>query len=325
MIYKSKQTSNYTVIPNSVFEDVKSGLAIGILTYLLSRPKDWITYKQQLYSRFSEGRISIDKAFKELEDKGYIIGIRSVGKDGKIVGYEWVVYDTPVLPDRLLEFEQPDDNRMLENRLTENQQSENEQLLNKEILSKEYNKENKKRDSDAKASNVISYGDESIDLDKVLAYINKKFNKSYRAITEKVKKEYLALLKAGYNRVEVKSAIDNVAKSKFAQDAEFAWATLKFFAKPEKIDIWATMKAEVTANNIEFSLDEKARLCRQYGIRFEYGDTNFIVPPQMTDEEKVAYRKLFDHYKEDLGPLSYELDVNVPKVGIVQYVKNRNF
>jgi uncharacterized phage protein (TIGR02220 family) len=323
MIYKSKQTSNYTVVPNNVFEDLKNGLSVGILTYLLSRPRDWVTYKKQLYSHFSEGRISIDKAFKELEEKGYIVGIRSIGEDGRITGYEWVVYDTPILPDRMLEFEQSEADRMLENRLTENQQSEIEQLLSKEILSKEYNKENKK-DSDAKASNVVSYKDESIDLDKVLAYINNKFNKSYRVITEKVKKEYLALLKAGYNKFEVKSAIDNVAKSEFAQKANFAWATLKFFAKPEKIDIWATMKAEITAENIEFSLEEKARLCRHYEIKIEYGDTNFIVPPQITDEEKVAYRKFFDHYKDDIGPMHYELNHNVRTVGIVNYVKNKN-
>jgi len=142
MIYKSKQTSNYTVVPNNVFDDLKSGLSVGILTYLLSRPRDWVTYKRQLYSHFSEGRISIDKAFKELENMGYIVGVQSIDKDGKFSGYEWVVYDTPVLPDRLLESEQSEENhRLLENRQSENRQSEIEQLLNKEILSKEYTKE----------------------------------------------------------------------------------------------------------------------------------------------------------------------------------------
>lgn len=168
MIYKSKQTSNYTVIPNSIFDELKSGLSVGILTYLLSRPKDWITYKKQLYSIFSEGRISIDKAFKELEEKGYIIGVRSIGKDGKFNGYEWIVYDTPVLPDRMLESEHLDD-RVLENLLTENQQSEIEQLLSKEELSKEYTKEiNKEKHVPKKLT------DKEI-TDKFLYWFNKRY------------------------------------------------------------------------------------------------------------------------------------------------------
>lgn len=181
-----------------------------------------------------------------------------------------------------------------------------------------------KEDSNVDTSNIVFYKDESINLEQVLAYINKKFNKSYKAITKEVKVKYAKLLREGYNKVEVKSAIDNVFNDEFHIKGKYKYATLEYFSRPKTIDMFATMKAEVTANNIEFTLEEKAILCRRYGIRFEYGDTNFIVPPQMTDDEKVAYRKFFDHYKDDKGHMNHELNWIVNTEGIVEYVKNRN-
>jgi len=121
MIYKSKHSQNFTVIPNEIFGLTKDGLAIGIFAYLLSRPTDWITYKTQLYKHFKQGRTRIDQAFNELEELGFICGIQKVSDKGQFIGFEWVVYDY-----------QFDKNRKSENRLSENRQSENEQLISKD-------------------------------------------------------------------------------------------------------------------------------------------------------------------------------------------------
>lgn len=93
-IIKSKHASNYTVLPNEIF---KSGLtleAIGLLSYLLSLPHDWVIYKTQLHSQLGIGREKLNSAFESLAEKGYIISVRKHGENGKIE-YEHIVYDKP--------------------------------------------------------------------------------------------------------------------------------------------------------------------------------------------------------------------------------------
>lgn len=126
MIYKSTHTQNYTVLPNEIFNTINNGLSIGILAYLLSRPYNWVTYKQQLYKHFAEGRTRIDQAFTILEDLGYIVGVQKIDSSGKFSGFEWVVYDEPVTT---------------VNRLTENRQSEIVQLISKEDNKERNNKD----------------------------------------------------------------------------------------------------------------------------------------------------------------------------------------
>jgi hypothetical protein len=134
MIYKSKQTEKFTVLPNVIFEELNDGLAIGILAYLLSKPSDWVTYKNQIHDHFSEGRDRINKSFKLLQDKGFIVGVKKVDSTGKFTGYEWIVYNEPVI--------NSDKNHNTENRLTENRNTETCQLLNKENTKERNTKNN---------------------------------------------------------------------------------------------------------------------------------------------------------------------------------------
>lgn len=92
-IYKSKHASNYTVIPNDVFLHCLSVEALGLLTYFLHLPHDWVIYKTQLHTKLNLGREKLDRIFKELQDAGYIISIekRTAGK----IEYEHIVYDIP--------------------------------------------------------------------------------------------------------------------------------------------------------------------------------------------------------------------------------------
>lgn len=93
-IVKSKHAGNFTVIPNEVFKQELSMKAIGLLTYLLSLPHDWIVYKTKLHIQINAGRHEIRGAFKELEDKGYVISVPKRNKSGQME-YEHIVYDRP--------------------------------------------------------------------------------------------------------------------------------------------------------------------------------------------------------------------------------------
>lgn len=93
-IIKSKHASNFTVIPNEVFKQGLSIEAVGLLTYLLSLPHDWVIYKTHLHKTLSCGRDKTDRIFKELQDAGYILSVEHRNELGKI-HYEHVVYDMP--------------------------------------------------------------------------------------------------------------------------------------------------------------------------------------------------------------------------------------
>lgn len=97
MIIKSKQSSNYTVLPNDVFNQNFSVEAIGLLAYLLSLPHDWVVYKKNLSDKLNLGREKLDRIFKELIEKGYIISVEK-RISGKIT-YEHTVYDRCVFTD----------------------------------------------------------------------------------------------------------------------------------------------------------------------------------------------------------------------------------
>jgi hypothetical protein len=93
-IIKSKHASNYTVLPNDVFKSGLSLDAIGLLSYLLSLPHDWVIYKTQLHNQLGIGRDKLNSAFSKLTNTGYILSVKKQNKFGKIE-YEHIVYDKP--------------------------------------------------------------------------------------------------------------------------------------------------------------------------------------------------------------------------------------
>lgn len=93
-IVKSKHASNYTVLPNEIFKAGLSLNAIGLLSYLLSLPHDWVIYKTTLHTQLNVGRERLDTAFKELQEIGFIITIKEVDSNGRFT-YNHIVYDKP--------------------------------------------------------------------------------------------------------------------------------------------------------------------------------------------------------------------------------------
>lgn len=111
-IIKSKSTERFTTLPNELIKSTDLALdEKGLLAYLLSLPSDWVIYKQNLYNNLPDKHGSIDRAFKGLQQKGYIHSYKVNGTDGKFVGWNHIVYDVP-------------NNRHEENRLSEKPTSE---------------------------------------------------------------------------------------------------------------------------------------------------------------------------------------------------------
>ena len=94
-IIKSKTTERFTTLPNDICQSSDMTLEEkGMLAYLLSLPSDWVVYRQSLYNQLPDVKFRIDKAFKSLQDKGYIRSIRVHNEStGKFMGWDHVVYD----------------------------------------------------------------------------------------------------------------------------------------------------------------------------------------------------------------------------------------
>ena len=100
-IIKSRTTERFTTLPNDVIKSKELTLSEkGLLSYLLSLPADWVIYKQNLYNSLPDKEGTIDKVFKGLQNKGFIISVRVHDKNtGKFIGWNHIVYDIPAESD----------------------------------------------------------------------------------------------------------------------------------------------------------------------------------------------------------------------------------
>ena len=95
-IIKSKTTERYTVVINEVIKTNQLTLEEkGFLVYLLHLPSTWVLYRKHLYSSLPDSKGTIDRVFKSLREKGYILSVKVRNADGSFAGWNHVVYDTP--------------------------------------------------------------------------------------------------------------------------------------------------------------------------------------------------------------------------------------
>jgi hypothetical protein len=96
-IIKSKTTERFTTVPNEIVRSTILSLEEkGLLIFLLSLPSDWVLYKTNLKNSLPDQGGTIDRVFKSLQLKGYIISVKVVNEKGQFEGWNHVVYDDPV-------------------------------------------------------------------------------------------------------------------------------------------------------------------------------------------------------------------------------------
>ena len=88
--------SNFTVIDNCVFKDYRlSAKAKGILTQMLSLPDGWNYSISGLTTLFSDGESSIRSGLDELKAFGYLKINRLIDSKGKVVDWEYIIFEDP--------------------------------------------------------------------------------------------------------------------------------------------------------------------------------------------------------------------------------------
>jgi len=91
---RDKLHSNYTIIPNDLFNGELTPKAISIFCYLLSRPDNWKFNIEEITRHFKAGKDTIRSAIKELEEKNLLIRVRIKDEKGKFSYMEYILYPT---------------------------------------------------------------------------------------------------------------------------------------------------------------------------------------------------------------------------------------
>jgi hypothetical protein len=97
-IIKSKKTRDFAIIPNSILQSSTLSLEEkGLLVYLLSLPEDWVLYKSNLHQKIGEKEGTVDRVFKLLQERGYILSVKMIGEKGRFQGWNHIVYEEPTI------------------------------------------------------------------------------------------------------------------------------------------------------------------------------------------------------------------------------------
>lgn len=119
-----KRDNSYAIIDPWFLSDTRLSLkSKGLLAYLLSKPSNWRVYVSDIVKRSTDGKAAVYSALKELESAGYIER-HQTRENGRITGYETVVYERPLLDD-----EPVPENRKVESKpVADSSYSENQDM-----------------------------------------------------------------------------------------------------------------------------------------------------------------------------------------------------
>jgi len=98
----------------------------------------------------------------------------------------------------------------------------------------------KKADSDSDSDsdsedNNISNG--KINFPELLDFINLTLGKNYSAFNQSIKNKYLARLKDGYFKSDIKNAILNASKDLYHKETNYKYLTVEYFSRAKTLDL----------------------------------------------------------------------------------------
>lgn len=107
MIVRVVKDANYFALNRTAVGDPRlSYKAIGIHTYLMSKPDHWEGNETDIVNRHSDGRAAVRSGIEELIGFGYLVRVRVVDK-GKVMGWRLDTYETPAANPHYVEGQDP--------------------------------------------------------------------------------------------------------------------------------------------------------------------------------------------------------------------------
>lgn len=90
-----RMNGNFTVVQNSIVNDERLSLeAIGLLTWLLSKPDNWRVIQNHIGAVFKIGRDKVRRLINELIECGYLQRQTVRDEAGEFVGVDYIIYDS---------------------------------------------------------------------------------------------------------------------------------------------------------------------------------------------------------------------------------------
>ena len=95
-VFRVEKTKDYTIMSNHHLKDRRLSLkAKGLLSMMLSLPKEW-DYTLKGLARISrEGVDAIREAVRELEQAGYVVRSRTRNRKGQLANAEYIFTSIP--------------------------------------------------------------------------------------------------------------------------------------------------------------------------------------------------------------------------------------
>ena len=91
---------------------------------------------------------------------------------------------------------------------------------------------------------------ESFDFDGLLGFINLTFGRNFKVVNDKVKKKYKSLLKQGYDKKQIFTAIINAKENSYHKETDYQYCTPEFFSRTETIDKYSEIILNKKSNNM---------------------------------------------------------------------------
>ena len=121
--------------------------------------------------------------------------------------------------------------QLVTNDVTNNQPTSNQQVTT--------NKNVKNIKNEKEYSNI-----ESIDFDVLLKFINDSFDRKFRLINDKAKKQFKARLKNGYTKEDIKQCIVNLKSNTYHKESGYQYCTPEFISRQDTLDKYSSLKQQ---------------------------------------------------------------------------------
>lgn len=86
----------------------------------------------------------------------------------------------------------------------------------------------------------------TIDFVGLLEYINNAFGRKFTVVSKAVKDKYRSLLKQGYKKDQIISAINNCKNDSFHKEKNYQYCTLEYFSRSATIDKYGDISTKDT-------------------------------------------------------------------------------
>lgn len=233
-IIRERFDSHFAQVPKHALKDKNLSLkAKGLYCYLFSLPEDWKVHKKEIVTHFSDGKDSLNSAFKELEHFGYLVATTVRDKDTK--QFKGTSLKLLIIP--------------IEKPLRENRDGKPVHGETDSGKPATTNKDNK--DIDSNNNSLFSNKEAPTCLDTFIESFNKK-RKSKFSLTKSVKAQLIQRLKK-YSCDDILGALDNAMKNDIHIKNNFNSITPAFITREDVIEMYLNFKP-VESNGINGSI-----------------------------------------------------------------------